>query len=280
MPHIFSKEEIFSQLRFLGVPTDKPVTVHTSLKAIGEVEGRGEGFLDILIEYVTSDGGLLCIPTHTWHRCGGNGQITLDVRSNDVCIGTLPRIASTYKNVHRTINPTHSLAIFGNDEKAAAFASLDNSLVSSSDPRGCLGSLIGQNGYILLIGVGQEKNTFLHVVEDMNNVSNRLSEEPYPASVRLADGSIIEKPIKLIAPQGIGDVSRNYPKLEPAFRLGGAIKYGKVGFADAQLCNAKKIAEIFSDIIRKADGKELFADNAPLSNELYMPYKIKNKSGE
>ena len=51
MPHIFSKEEIFSQLRSLGVPTDKPVAVHSSLKAIGEVEGRGEGFLDMLIEY-------------------------------------------------------------------------------------------------------------------------------------------------------------------------------------------------------------------------------------
>lgn len=280
MPHIFSKEEIFSQLRSLGVPTDKPVTVHSSLKAIGEVEGRGEGFLEMLIEYVTLNGGLLCIPTHTWHRCGDSGQITLDVCSDDVCIGTLPRIASIHKNVHRTLNPTHSLAVFGSDEKAAAFAALDDSLVSSSDPNGCLGSFIGQNGYILLIGVGQEKNTFLHVVEEMNNVSNRLSQEPYPATVRLANGSIIEKPIKLIAPRGIGDVSRNYPKLESAFRLGGAIEYGKIGFADAQLCNAQKMAEIFSGIIRKADGKELFADDAPLPEELYKPHEINIKSGE
>ena len=148
-----------------------------------------------------------------------------------MCIGTLPKIASTYKNVHRTLNPTHSLAIFGDGEKAAAFASLDNSLVSSSDPRGCLGSFISQNGYILLIGVSQEKNTFLHVVEDMNNVSNRLSSDIFPATVKLTDGSIIDKPLKLIAPRDIGDVSQRYPKLEPAFSLGGAIKYGKIGNA-------------------------------------------------
>lgn len=271
MSHIFSKEEIFGQLRSLGVPTDKPVAVHTSLKAIGEVEGRGEGFLDMLIEYVTSNGGLLCIPTHTWHRCGGNGQITLDVCSDDVCIGTLPKIASTYKNVHRTLNPTHSLAVFGDDEKAAEFAALDDSLRSSSDPNGCLGSFIVRNGCILLIGVGQEKNTFLHVVEDMNNVSNRLSPEPYPATVRLSDGSIVEKPLKLIAPREIGDVSKKYPKLEPAFRLGGAVKYGKVGLADARLCDAAKTAEIFSGIIKKAGGKELFADDAALPEELYKP---------
>lgn len=268
MSHIFSKSEIFEQLRALGVPTDRPVTVHTSLKAIGEVEGRGEGFLDTLIEYVTSNGGLLCIPTHTWHRCGGNGQITLDVTSNDVCIGTLPKIASTYKGVVRSLNPTHSLAVFGEKEKAESFAALDNSLVSSSDSNGCLGSFIKFDGYVLLIGVGQEKNTFLHVVEDMNHVSNRLSE-PYPAKVKLADGSIKDVPLRLICPQKIGDVSQRYPKLEPAFRLGGAIRYGKIGNADVQLCSAGKMAEIFSDIIKKADSKELFADHSPLPEWLY-----------
>lgn len=268
MSHIFSKSEILEQLRALGVPTDRPVTVHTSLKAIGEVEGRGEGFLDMLIEHVTSGGGLLCIPTHTWHRCGGNGQITLDVTSDDVCIGTLPKLASVYKGVIRTLNPTHSLAVFGEKEKAENFSALDNSLVSSSDPNGCLGSFIGRDGYILLIGVGQEKNTFLHIVEDMNNVSNRLTE-PYPARVKLADGSIREVPLKLISPKEIGDVSERYPKLEPAFRLGGAIKYGRIGNADAELCSAAKMAEIFSAIIRKADGKELFADSSPLPEELY-----------
>lgn len=268
MPQIFSKSEIFEQLRALGVPTDRPVTVHTSLKAIGKVEGRAEGFLDMLIEYVTSDGGLLCVPTHTWHRCGGNGQITLDVTSDDVCIGTLPKIASVHKGVVRSLNPTHSLAVFGEKTKAEAFAALDNSLVSSSDPNGCLGSFIRQDGYILLIGVGQEKNTFLHVVEDVNKVSNRLSD-PYPARVRLADGTIREIPLKLIMPKEIGDVSQRYPKLEPAFNLGGAIKYGKIGNADTQLCGAVKMAEIFSEIIKKANGKELFADCSPLPENLY-----------
>lgn len=269
MSHIYSKKEIFCQLKALGVPDDKPVAVHTSLKAIGEVDGRGEGFLEILIEYVTSHGGLLCIPTHTWHRCGGNGQITLDICSDDVCIGTLPKIAAVYKNVHRTLNPTHSMAVFGDNEQAEDFAALDDSLRSSSDPKGCLGSFINSDGYILLIGVGQEKNTFLHVVEDMNNVSNRLSENPYPATVKLADGTVIERPLKLIAPRDIGDVSQNYPKLEPAFRHGGAVKYGKIGNADAQLCNASVMAEIFSDIIAKAQGKELFANADPLPEELY-----------
>lgn len=264
---MFTKEEIFNQFRSLGVPTDRPVTVHSSLRAIGEIEGKGEGFLDLLIDYVTSDGGLLCIPTHTWHRC--DKDITLDVTSDDVCTGTLSRLASVHKDVYRSLNPTHSLAIFGDNEKAEAFASLDDSILSSSDPKGCLGNFINYDGYILLIGVGQEKNTFLHVVEEMNNVSNRLSSEYFSSVIKLADGTLINKPLKLIAPHDIGDVSQRYPKLEPAFSLGGAVKYGKIGNADVQLCSARKLAEIFSDIIMNANGKELFADDSPLPESLY-----------
>ena len=62
---MFTKHDIFAQLKDLGVPQNKPVTIHSSLKKIGEVEERGEGLLDALIEYVTAEGGLLCVPTHT-----------------------------------------------------------------------------------------------------------------------------------------------------------------------------------------------------------------------
>ena len=46
---MFTKEQIFEQLKAMGVPQNKPVTTHTSLRNIGDVEGRGEGLLNILI---------------------------------------------------------------------------------------------------------------------------------------------------------------------------------------------------------------------------------------
>ena len=48
---MFTKEDLITQLKSLGVPTDKPIIVHTSLKKIGQTEGRAEGLLDTLIEY-------------------------------------------------------------------------------------------------------------------------------------------------------------------------------------------------------------------------------------
>ena len=63
---MFTKETLLSQLADLNIPRGSVVLVHSSLKAIGETENRGQGVLDALIEAFTADGGLLCIPTHTW----------------------------------------------------------------------------------------------------------------------------------------------------------------------------------------------------------------------
>lgn len=266
----FTKEDIKKQLAFLGVPQDRPVTVHTSLRAVGKVENGAEGFLAALTEHVTAKGGLLCIPTHTWHRCGDESLLTLDILSDDVCIGTLPRIASVLPGVHRSEHPTHSLAVFGESAKAEAFIAHDKEISSSSDPAGCLGQLERENGSILLIGVGQDKNTFIHVTEEMFGVKNRLSDNFYNATVKRADGSVITKPIRLIQPQGLGDVSQKYPKFEPAFHKNGCVRYGYTGGAFTRLCSARGLKETMETVLSRSGGEELLSDDKPLPPELYL----------
>ena len=266
----FSKEDIKKQLSSLGVPQDRPVTVHSSLRAVGKTENRGEGFLEALIEYVTAKGGLLCIPTHTWHRCNDNYDVTLDISSSDVCIGTLSKIASVFPGVHRSENPTHSLAVFGDEKKAEEFILHDRSLYSSSDPSGCLGQLECEDGSILLIGVGQDKNTYIHTLEDTFGIQNRLSDFIYPALVRKANGEIEERPLRLIAPKDIGDVSQRYPKFEPAFCAAGAVTFGYVGSAFTRLCSARKMKRAFAAIVEKSGGAELLANDEPLPVSFYL----------
>ena len=110
-----TKEQIIKQLSNMGAPQDKIVIVHSSLKAVGEVEGNGEGLLDAFIEYFTKNGGVLCIPAHTWHNT--KKEITLDKTSCDTCVGTLSKLAILDKRGIRTSNPTHSLMLFGDKVK-------------------------------------------------------------------------------------------------------------------------------------------------------------------
>ena len=119
---MFKQAEIIKQLSEMNAPKDRIVLVHSSLRSVGDVDGGGEGLLKTFVEYFTADGGLLCIPTHTWANVGNSSKITLDLTTHETCIGTLPNIAAKLADV-RTLHPTHSIAVFGDRKSALEFAS-------------------------------------------------------------------------------------------------------------------------------------------------------------
>ena len=258
-----TKESLTAQLSALGAPRDVPVVVHTSLRAVGPVEGRADGFLDALISYFTRDrspeGGLLCIPTHTWARLGKEDPVTLDMSSGETCIGTLPSVAALRPDGHRSMHPTHSMAVFGDPEKAEDFIAGEVMTDTSTSPRGCFGKLYDRGGYVLLVGVGHNRNTYLHSAEERLGVPNRLSEGYVRADIRLLSGDVIERPIRCHHAEGIGDVSARYPRYEPAFRAHGCIRGGTLGDAPVQLCDCRKMTEVMALIRERSKGAELMA---------------------
>lgn len=265
---MFTKEYLFSQLREMNAPRDSVVIVHTSLKAVGDVEGRGQGVLDALIEWFTADGGLLCIPTHTWAYIGETP--TLDVTSDRVCIGTLPKIAAVDPRAHRSLHPTHSMAVFGDDTAAEAFIAGEIDVDTSTHPKSCYGKIVDRKGYVFLLGVIHNRNTTLHSIEEMMDVPNRLSADLKPTTIRLRSGEIVERPIHCHSAAGIKDVSAHYPKYEPAFRRYGAIVDGKFGDANVQLCSTEIMKSVMELVRERSGGIELMADDAPLAEEYYL----------
>lgn len=266
---MYTKADIIKQLNDMRAPRDRIVLVHSSLRAVGEVEGRGEGLLEILTEYFTSEGGLLCIPTHTWANVGKGDVITLDLTEPKTCIGALPDIAA--KNARfRTLHPTHSMAVFGDRARANEFAKGEELFQTPANPKGCYGKIFENNGYILLIGVGHNRNTYLHCVEEMLNIPNRIAKEPFCASIKHRDGSVEYRNIYPHKAEGIGDVSARYPKYEPAFRYHGAITDGFIGNAKAELCSAVKMKEVMELIYNRSNGKELFFDDTPIDKTLFQ----------
>ncbi len=266
---MFKQTEIIKQLYEMNAPRDKIVLVHSSLRAVGDVEGRGEGLLHAFVEYFTADGGLLCIPTHTWANVGVDNKITLDLTSHETCIGTLPSLAARLADV-RTLHPTHSMAVFGDKKRALEFASGEDTFATPADPRGCYGKIFEDDGYILLVGVGHNRNTYLHCVEEMLGVENRIAKEPKNVTVKHPNGVVETKIMHPHEAIGIGDVSLRYPKFESAFRYYGAIIDGFVGGARTQLCNARIMKEVMELIYCRSGGSELLADDEPLDKALYM----------
>lgn len=271
---MFTQEDLKKQLEALGVPRDAPVVVHTSLRAVGDVEGRGDGLLDALISWFTRDkspdGGLLCVPTHTWDRLGGADPITMDMNSDRTCVGTLPTLALRREDAIRSLHPTHSMAVFGDPEKVSAWTAGEVMTETSTSPDGCWGRLRTSGGKVLLIGVGHNRDTYLHSVEEWLGVPNRLSENFVPTRIRLKSSDVIERPIRCHHTVGISEVSAKYPKYEPAFRAHGCIRDGLVGDAPTQLCDCLKMAEVMALVRERTGGAELLADASPLDPASYL----------
>ncbi len=260
---MISEEDIIKQLEPFQTAKGRPVLVHTSLKTVGAIEGGAEVFLSALRKYFTQDGGLLCIPTHTWDRT------VLDLHQSETCVGILSNIAAGHPDGVRSMHPTHSMMVFGDSKRAVEFVHNEISVDTPTSPEGCYGNIYREGGYVLLIGVGHEKNTFIHCVEEMLRVPNRLTEDKVERTILHKDGRVEKRYLQWFDEEKIPDVSVNFGKFEPAFRHHGCITDGLIGNAKVQLCSAQKMKEVIELVYKNSEGKELLADNQPLDERLY-----------
>lgn len=260
---MITKTDILNSLQPFESAVGKPVIVHTSLKAVGQIEGGAETLLSALIEFFTRKDGLFCVPTHTWHTR------ILDMNSNETCIGVFPTVAASRQDGVRSANPIQSMMVFGNRQKAEEFVSGEDKILSPTNPEGCHGKLYKMDGYVLLLGVGHTKNTYLHCVEEMVNYEGRMTGVKKEGTVIYKDGSTNTRCFAWYGPDGY-DVSKHFDKFEPAFRHYNCVVDGKIGDADVQLCSARGMKEVLEIIYKRADGRELLVDETPLEESLYM----------
>ena len=264
---VFSKKDIFEQLDKMNIPRDKIVLMHSSLRLIGQVEGGAEGLLDMLVDYFTSQGGLFCVPTHTWRNL--KSEITLDMTDNATCLGAFSDIAAKDARAVRSENPTHSLAVFGDRERVLEFVKGEIDVSSGTAPESCYGKIYREGGCVLLVGVAQNRNTYLHCVDEILGVPNRLSAEPREVTVKRASGEIVKRKIRTHHTDYTIDISMRFPKYETAFRYRGAITDGFLGNAPTQVCDARIMKETVELILKNSNGSDPLADEKAILPKLY-----------
>lgn len=263
---MFTKLDIIKQLTDLGAPRNSVVIMHSSLKSIGEVEGRGEAVLDAMIEYFAEE-GLFCVPTHTWSNLATD-KITLDMTLSDSNLGAFPCIALKDARGVRSENPTHSIVVFGDRENALSLIKAEPLATTPTSPIGALGELYRRGGYVLLVGVGQDKNTYLHFVDELLCTPGRMSNKPESVTIKKPSGEIIEREIYMYD-ESLGDISELFPKFEPAFAAHGCLTYGNIGAARACLCSAAGMKEVVELIYSRADCDPL-RDKDTIPEEWYI----------
>lgn len=249
---MYSKETLIKQLYELGIRRDDVLLVHSSMKSLGEVDGGAEMMLDILMDVVSN--GMLVLPTHTWATMSNEHQI-YDPEKEPACVGILPNLFLKRKGVRRSLHPTHSLAAYCKDlKRAEEFLSGEENFTTPCNRKGCYGKLYDMNAKILLLGVGLNRNTYMHGVEEWFGLTERLTQETLSLKIKIKseDGMDLLIPVQMhkhFKPDNIS-ISENYIKLKQPFLENGAMVEGYVGDAKSMLMSAKKVAEITTSYLK------------------------------
>ena len=260
---MFTKEALKQQMRAMGlVPTDR-VLIHTSYKAVGEVEGGPNGLIDAFCEYLSH--GLFLVPTHTWDNVNAEHPV-YDVRSTVPCIGAVPRAAAARGDGFRSLHPTHSLWAHG--EGAEEFLAGEEHACTPTPPGSVWATLPERGVKILLLGVGNDKNTFLHSLDELLDIPDRLQREPWEVTIIDREGRRFRHPQRGHYCSRTNDVSQYFTNFEKPFVELGAQKFGKLGNATVRIIDPGECRRILTRILSRAT-EDLCVSHMDLPEALY-----------
>lgn len=153
---------IESNLEQLGIRPADCLLVHASFKSLGEVGGGIAGLISALQNTVCD--GTLLMPALSYATVNADRPI-FDAKTTSSCVGAVPEVFRTLPKVLRSINPTHSISVWGVDADWFTCDHQDDD--TPAGPRSPLSKLRDRDGKILFLGCGLEPNTSMHGVEEL-----------------------------------------------------------------------------------------------------------------
>lgn len=186
-----NKSDLQNILTNAGIKRGDNLLIHSSLRAIGFIDGGADALLDAFIDVVGRD-GTIAMPSfcYSWNI----PQPYFDIRSTPGKTGVLTEIFRNRPGTERSLNPTHSVLAFG--PRATEFLAnhLEKEALGIDSP---IDRIARAGGYVLLIGVAHTANSTIHIGEAYAGVQKFHSMEgPLPiARVLMPNGNIIEHQI-------------------------------------------------------------------------------------
>ena len=245
---MFTENDLIRDIRALGIEDGDLLTVHTSLKAIGEIDGNGKSGAHTVIDALRScvRDGILMIPAHTYSNI--REIPVFNIRETMPCIGTLPGVAVELANEAydrgdrtciRSMQVSHSVVAFG--KNAYDFVECDRSVRTRTPMAGCYGKLYYEGGKILLLGVDLSRNTYIHAIDE------HIDATVYGATavtVTDYDGkSWVQEELLTKGP-----AAATFVRYKDALDAVGATRYGKIGDAECMLVDARKCFDVVMEI--------------------------------
>ena len=233
--------EITNGLHKLELDLSRPVVAHASLSAFGEVAGGASTLLGALLSTFES----LIMPAFTYKTMVipedgpaenaikyGSGKDTNRMATfytQDMPVDRLIGVvAETLRQHHQAIRSSHPILSFVgiNAEQALHAQSLE-------EPLAPIRVLMEQDGYVLLLGVGNTSNTSIHAIEKMAGRKQFIRWALTPQGV--------------CACPGFPGCSDGFSALDPI--LAPSVRKVQIGAADVKAIPLQALKEIILDVL-------------------------------
>jgi aminoglycoside 3-N-acetyltransferase len=240
---MFSRTDILNNLKSLGIRRGHKLIIHSSYKAIGQVEGGPDTVIDALMEAVGEQGNIL-MPVF----CDEPPEVFDPAVSPSDC-GIITELFHRRKGTIRSFHPTHSVAVWGLDAGQIAKTHDSSTALGVGSPMHCL---INRGADILLIGVDHNRNSSIHVAERIFGIPHK--NVPYSEN--------FTKPVKMLRNGKIESMlieecpgcSTNFLIVGEALKEKGLQITGRVGNAVTYKVKGSDMIECTLEILKKDVG--------------------------
>lgn len=234
------------ELTDIGVTAGDCLIVHSSFKSLGLTSASSLDVIHTLLKAVGNEGTVI-MPTFTYSCAGIRGvkpfnPATTPGRNTGILTETLRKYPGAFRSRH----PTHSVTALGR------YAEHITANMENASPIGLYSSFhraYRLNGKILLLGVGNSRNSMLHLAEVMAGLPyNDIPFREFWGRTALVekDGRTVSIPLKEEFPACSG----NFGIADDFLKAKGIVSINKICSADSMLINSREMVDTVVDKLK------------------------------
>jgi len=263
---MWTEDQLAQGLEDLGLPRGAALLAHVSTRAVGEIEGGPAAVLEAIRRAIGPEGTLIvpaftpqfldpaegeCAPESAEEIERAREQIgrfdTAATPADETAVGgPFAELVRRLPDARRSDHPVYSFAAVGPlAERITANAPFHYPFGSDSP----LAHLYSQDGWVVLVGAGQQDNPALRLAEIW-------ADAPYihrTARVKAPDG-------KWVQMQGAAGCSEGFTRIDPVLRQARILRRGRVGDAQASLMRIRETVSMAVAMLQ-GSGSALLCDD-------------------
>lgn len=247
---ILTKEDLIHHFTSCGLTKGQTIFVHCSLSKLGFVVGGAETLIRSLLDIVGEEGTLM-MPSQTWKNLDPSTGVHWEepvewwpiIREHwpaydkeitpAIGMGAVAEMFRKWPGACRSDHPARSIAAVG---KHAAFITENHDLSNIFGEGSPLDKLYQLNGFILLIGVGHDKNTSLHLAETR-------AEFPSKETVQESSAIMVDSTRTWVTYETLAVDDSDFVQLGEEYEKEIKLKIHQIGDAEVRLLEQRPLVD-------------------------------------